>query len=401
MRSTRRLALAWLLMLVVALAACGGTRSPSQGVASLSPSQVATASPSTLPSPVAVNPSPQNYGLPPAGVDLFYVTVPGWPTYLVGYDWQGNPRATIHLKELDSSARAPDGISVAPNGQAFESGAYTFDRLGRVVYQYEPAGKGLRVNTWSEDGAMLCGIEEAVHPNASSDGTGTTDFYFVRRAVSGPPVRVARFLHLDAIPGDMGYSSVACSHRLDRALLIQTVCCGIASAMAIRISDGTLLGTWKRDAGSPIFSPDGQLVADPTNAPGGTLPVSTIVRTIPGGTILARYGQGITFKALSGNNQLAVVSGDGRGGSQTRVIELTTTRQLWQDSTGRSLRAAWARPGSGDMALAFPASTTQVPCPSGQTGMCADPESVVVVVHPDGSATALRGVFELPWPILA
>jgi hypothetical protein len=396
----RRLALAWLPTLVVALSACGGTPSASQGAASLSPPQLATASPVTTPSPVAAKPSPQNYGPPPAGVDLFYVTVAGWPTYLVGYDWQGNPRATIHLKELDSSTPTnPDGISVAPNGQAFESGAYTFDRLGRVVYQHEPGGKGLRVNTWSEDGAMLCGVEE-VHPTANSDGSGTTDLYLVRRPASGPPIRVARFLHLDVIPGDMGYYSVACSHRLDRALLVQTVCCSIASAMAIRISDGTILGTWKRDAGSPIFSPDGQLVADPTFASLGNVPASTVVRTVLGGTVLARYGQGIAFKALSGNNQFAVVSGDGRGGSQTRVVELSTARQVWQDPTGRSLRAVWARPGSGDIALAFVASATQVPCPSGQIGTCADPESVVVIVHPDGSSTPLDGVFELPWPYL-
>jgi hypothetical protein len=168
--------------------------------------------------------------------------------------------------------------------------------------------------------------------------------------------------------------------------------------MAIRISDGTILGTWKRDAGSPIFSPDGQLVADPTYATGGTTSVSTVVRTVLGGTVLARYGQGINFKALSGDNRLAVVAVDGPGGSQIRVIELTTGRQVWHDRLNRSMRAVWARPGSGDIALAFPASTTQVPCPSDQSGPCDDPESEVLVVHSDGSFAALPGVFVLPRP---
>jgi hypothetical protein len=331
-------------------------------------------------------------------VDLFYVTVRGWPTHLLGFDWQGNPRATVHLKELDGFAPTDPGeILVAPNGQGFESSAYTFDRLGRVVYQHDPSPKGFTLRTWSEDGAMLCGVEE-VHPTSSSDGSGTTDYYLDRRTPSGPPVRVARFLHLDAIPGDMGYYSVACSHRLDRALLVQTVCCSIASAMVIRISDGTILGTWKRDADSPIFSPDGQLVADPTYATGGTASASTVVRTVLGGTVLARFGQGINFKALSGDNRLAAVAVDGPGGSQIRVIELTTGRQVWRDSMDRSLRAVWARPGSGDVALAFPASTTQVPCPSGQSGLCDDPESEVVVVHSDGSFVPLPGVYELPRP---
>ncbi len=392
-------ALSWLPALLVAISACGGTRIPSQGA--LSPTPSAAASPIATTSPVAVKPLPQDYGQPPAGVDLLYVTVPGWPTHLVGYDWQGNPRATVHLTELDGYAHTtPEGISVAPNGQGFESGAYTFDRLGRVIYQHDPSIKGFTIRTWSEDGAILCGVEE-VHPTSNSDGSGTTDYYLVRRAVSGPPVRVVRFLHLDAIPGDMGYYSVACSHRLDRALLVQTVCCSIASAMAIGISDGRILGTWHpATAGWPVFSPDGQLAAEPSSVSGGTTLVSTVVRTVLGGTVLARYGKGITFKALSGNNQFAIVSGDGSGGSQTRVIEVTTARQVWQDGSNRGLRAVWARPGSGDIALAFPASTAQIPCPSQQSGMCADPESDVVIVHADGSFVALEGVFELPWPVL-
>lgn len=212
-----------------------------------------------------------------------------------------------------------------------------------------------------------------------------------------------RFLHVDSIPGDSGYSSVACSHRLNRALLVNTVCCSIAGGLVIRISDGTTLGTWHPGSGGgwPVFSPDGQLAAEPTFASGGTAPVSTVVRTIPGGTVLARYGKGINVKAISGNNQFAVVSGDGSGGSQTRVIELTTARQMWQDGSTRTLRAVWARPGSGDVAVAFPASTVQMPCPSPQSGLCADPASAVVIVHADGSFVALPGVFELPWPILA
>ena len=391
------LVLSWLLTLLVSSSACGGTR-PPQAAATHSPTQSVAASLAATPSAVPLKPSPPEYGQPPAGVDLLYVTVPGWPTYLLGYDWQGNPRATVHLKELDGSAPTnPGGISVAPNGQGFESGAYTFDRLGRVVYQHDPSPKGFTIRTWSEDGAMLCGVEE-VHPTINGNGSGTTDYYLDRRTPSGPPARVARFLHIDAIPGDMGYYSVACSHRLDRALLVQTVCCSIASAMAIRLSDGTVLGTWKRDAGSPIFSPDGQLVADPRYGPSGSASLSTVVRTVLGGTVLARYGEGITFKALSGNDQFAVVSVDGTGGSQTRVIELVTKRLVWRDSSDRSLRAVWARPGSGDIALAFPASATQFPCPSGQSGLCADPESVVVLVHADGSFVALPGVFELPRP---
>jgi hypothetical protein len=392
--------LAVFVLLVVA--ACGSgtpsalTTTPSQrqsATPSLSPSPTAAASPSASPSP-APSPPP-DYGSPPGGVDLLYVMVPDAPSWLVGYDWQGKPRATVHLKELDGHTdQLGSGISVAPSGNEFIYGdMYTFDRLGHLVYQAQPVGKGGVATTWSEDGQLLCGVEEATS-SVDSSGNGTADFYFVRRSPTGPAVRVAHFLHVDGIPGDMGYNVFACSHWLDRALLARTVCCGISGVIVMRISDGAILGTWNRNTGGqPVFSPDGQEIADPTMTADGKTTTSTEVRLLLGGTVMARYGPGISFLGFSANNRYAAVTVAGR----TQVIEVSSRRVVWRDPLNRTFSRLWARPGlGGDVAIAFTATPVQVPCPNASTSMCTNPRSNMVIVHADGSSAELHGEFLVP-----
>lgn len=398
MKRFNLLGTAFCLLLAVSCGSGGGaalaTSLPSPPTAIASPSP--TVSPSLAPSP-APSPPP-DYGAPPSGVDLLYLIVPGLPSWLVGYDWQGHPRATVHLKELDGHADPSGaGIIVAPSGNGFAyGGAYTFDRLGHVVYSQPPGGKGDLITTWSEDGQLLCGVQE-ISSAIDSNGNGTTDYYFERRTPTSAGVRVAHFLHLDAIPGDMGYSVFACSHRLDRALLVRTVCCGISGVVVMRISDGAILGTWNRDAGQPVFSPDGQEVADPTMTADGKSVASTEVRLLLGGTVLARYGPGISFVGFADGNRLAVVSVAVGGGTRTEVIEVATRRVIWQDPSNRALSRVWPRPGtSGDLALAFTASPAQVPCPGSPGSDCPNPLSNIVIVHADGSAAGLAGDVIVP-----
>jgi hypothetical protein len=230
---------------------------------------------------------------------------------------------------------------------------------------------------FSEDGRLECGVQTQTSAIDSS-GNGTEDFYLVRQTPGSAPVRVRLFLHLDFVSGDMGYSAVACSRWLDRALLERTVCCGVQGALVMRISDGATLGTWSRDAGQPVFSPDGQELADPTWTPDGQT-VSTDVRLVLGGTVLARYGPGIVFQAFSGDNRLAVVTVSGR----TEVIEVATRRVVWRDADGRSLVRVWPRPFSGDLALAFGQQNTAQPMQ-------------LVVVHPNGVSVPLAGQWLVP-----
>ena len=84
---------------------------------------------SPLASPLA------DYGPPPAGVPLLYVHDPNNVSWLIGYDWSGNPRGTV---KLDPSA--PFAVQMAPDGSAFEAGGtykggtfQFFDRLGRPI----------------------------------------------------------------------------------------------------------------------------------------------------------------------------------------------------------------------------------------------------------------------------
>jgi hypothetical protein len=297
----------------------------------------------------------------------------------------------VHLKELDGHVdEIGSGISVAPNGSAFLGSPYTFDRLGQMVYQGPAPDKGNLNSTWSEDGQLLCGVEVA-NSTIDSNGAGTSDYYFVRRTATGPSTRIARFLHLDFVPGDMGFSLYACSRGLNRALVVKTVCCGIQGALVLRMSDGAVLGTWNRDAGSPVFSPDGQEVADPTWTPDGKT-ISTEVRLLLGGTVMARYGEGIDFRAFSANNRYAVVTVAGR----TQVIEVSTRRVVWRDDQVRPLSRVWARPASNDLALAFTAPPAQVPCPNSSSSLCTNPIDEVVIVHADGTLIGLGSNLLMP-----
>ena len=357
-----------------------GTTTLAGAKLSPSPAVSASPSPSAIPSPTPTPAAPPDYGPPPAGVDLFYLQWPSAPTWLIGFDWTGKPRATVHLAALDGQTdEAGSGISVAPNGLGFAyGGVMTFDRLGRAIYAGTPLSKGSLGMLWSEDAQLLCGVETE-SSTVDSAGNATEDFYLVRRSPTGPPVRVAKFLHLNFVSGDMGYSAVACSHWLDRALLLKTVCCGTQGAVVLRLSDGARLGTWTRGkgAGQPVFSPDGQEVAEPTLGPYGTS-TSTEVRLVLGGTVLARYGAGVDFLGFSGDNRFAVVA----NGPRLQVIEVSTRRVIWTDAGGLALARVVARPFSGDLVLAFTAANKS---PDG-----------IVVVHADGTSTALDGKWLVP-----
>ncbi|HZQ49325.1 MAG TPA: hypothetical protein VFB69_03365 [Candidatus Dormibacteraeota bacterium] len=365
------------LVTLVACVACGTTTlAGARPTPSQSPSPSAIARPTSSPTPTAT-PAP-DYGPPPPGVDLFYVQWPATPTWLIGFDWSGRPRATVHLKELDGQAETiGSGILAAPNGTGFASGAYTFDRLGHVIYQGAPPNKGNLLSTWSEDGQLLCGVQEQVSA-MDSQGNGTTDYYLVRRSPSGPPVQVRKFLHLNFVPGDSGYGLAACSHWLDRALLTKTVCCSVQGALVLRLSDGAQVGTWTRGVGVglPVFSPDGQEVAEPALGAYGTTS-STTVRLILGGTVLARYGPGIDFLGFSGDNRFAVVA----AGPQLQLVEVSTRRVVWRDSTAPKVARVIARPFSGDVVLAF----------GGNGGA-----DTIEIVHPDGTSSALDGTWLVP-----
>ncbi len=391
MRRSRRSSVAALAVATLLLSACGGSPGPSAAkTPSPSPSPAASPAPSAGPSPTPSPAPPPDYGAPPAGVELFYVQVPGWPAWLIGYDWAGRPRATVHLKEAETSDNTQFGISVAPNGAGFVAGQYTFDRNGKLIFQYPITGKGGDATTWSEDGTVLCGVSAASTMTDPATAAGYTDYYFIRRTPTTSTVTVSRFLHVDGIPGDMGFDMYACTNWLDRALAIKTVCCGIWGATTLRISDGAVLGTWTRSGGGPVFSPDGQLVADPVvDGAGNTL--STTVGTVLGGVVIGRYGAGVTFRAFSRDNRYAVVQVGGSSGPIAQVIQVSTRRVVWQDSTSRPINSVWARPDGGDLAVAFTAQPYQVDCNSSVP--CRNPQSNVVVIHPDGSSVSLGGDF--------
>lgn len=101
---------------------------------------------------------------------------------------------------------------------------------------------------------------------------------------------------------------------------------------------------------------------------------------------------------MSRDNRYAVVMVADSGGPVVEVIQISTRRVLWRDSSSRGINAVWARPGSADIAIAFTASPQKVQCNSSVP--CTNPESNVVIVHPDGTSNAISGDFlttAQPW----
>ena len=74
----------------------------------------------------AATPKPSSpigeYGPPPPGVNLLYARDPEHPTWLISYDWSGNPQGTIKLDPaIGASGWRPTGKSLR-SGMAQKAG---------------------------------------------------------------------------------------------------------------------------------------------------------------------------------------------------------------------------------------------------------------------------------------
>src|SRR5690348_12192673 len=121
---------------------------------------------SRIPSPrpaAAISPSPsaiaaRDYGSPPAGVPLIYVTDPSQAGWYIGFDWSGKPRGTVKLANPP-----PSGVGMAPDGQGFAYGLYAkggawefLDRLGNSTGSDNLPGAYSTM--WADDNKHVCAM---------------------------------------------------------------------------------------------------------------------------------------------------------------------------------------------------------------------------------------------------
>ena len=100
-----------------------------------------------------------DYGPPPAGVPLLYVKDPNHPTWLIGFDWTGQPRATLKLDPaIGSVGMAPDGQSFAVGFGSKGGTGEILDRLGQPIQGAGGAMPGSTLPIWADDYQHTCGV---------------------------------------------------------------------------------------------------------------------------------------------------------------------------------------------------------------------------------------------------
>jgi len=331
-----------------------------------------------------------DYGPPPAGVNLLFVHDPKNPSWLIGYDWQGQPRGTVKLVQ-------PTEVRMAPDGSAFEvtiagkggSGDY-LDRLGNLIAG-APAAE-MQVGMWADDNRHFC--VAFVDPHDSIWRLGTQ--------LPGEVVRSVAVLPGDSGGGQTTIGVAACSIRNDMAILVRTTVAWPYEMWTVRISDGTVLShTTFLDShllANVVASSDGVLIAEnsskSTGQLGSTAP-STIIRRVSDRSVVATLDPSMGVLAFSGDDSLVLVDSHPLVVGQPTLlsfIDVRTGKALpWQDQGTAALGGFVAQPGGRDFAIAF------TNLPNIVNPGTPDPRASILIIHGDGSVTKLPGLSIPTW----
>jgi hypothetical protein len=331
-----------------------------------------------------------DYGPPPAGVNLLYVHDPNNPSWLIGYDWQGQPRGTVKLSQ-------PTDVRMAPDGSAFEvtigakGGSGDFlDRLGHLIPGV-PA-PGMPVGMWADDDRHMCFAFADQHTSSWILGT----------QLPGEIVRSVAVIAPYLAGGQTSISVAACSVRNDQAILVRTTIAWPSELWVVRISDGMVLShsTYPNSGlvANVVGSSDGAFIAEnssnSTGQLGPTAP-STIIRRVSDRSVVATLDPTLGVLAFSGDDSLVLVASSPLVAGQPTllsVIEVRSGQALpWQDQGTTALGGFVAQPGGRDFALALTDLST-IKSPGSPSRL-----ATILIIHGDGSVTKFPQRYEPIW----
>jgi hypothetical protein len=342
-----------------------------------------------------------DYGPPPAGVPLLYVRDPQNASWLIGYDWSGNPRGTVKFAPAVSF-----GVQMAPDGSAFEvggtykGGSGTFmDRLGQPIPAVG-ASPNVAGALWADDNKHQCLV--TLNQQTFVWGLSTQ--------LPGQAARPVGVIARDPGIGQTGISLVACSFRSNLALAIRTTIASPAELWAIRLSDGKVLShrTYQaQQLATVVASRDGLYVAESSGSyTPPQIPQPTIIRRVADGKQVASLGPSVQVIAFSADDSQLLVSNvplySNMDPARIAVINWTSGQPVWTYSGTEAFGSFTAQPDGNGFAVALMEPTRLSPDPCGGTDQTAcsqfdDPLRDVVIVHGDGSTTAIPGRYELTW----
>jgi hypothetical protein len=338
--------------------------------------------------PGGSSPTPQaspigEYGAPPAGVALLYLHDPEHPSWLIGYDWSGNPRGTL---KLDPSQVA---VGMAPDGQSFSVGlgakggtGEMLDRLG-VPVPGSGALPGSTLPIWADDNRHMCGV--------SFDQQAVA--WTLVTLLPGQPVKSVALIAHDKSLGQTSIGIASCSFRNDRAILVRTTVSAPSEIWVIRLSTGKVLmhSRYASVLANVVGSRDGLLVAE--NSPqsvGQITPAAlwTIVRRVSDKAVVAKLDPSQGVLAFNSDNSLVLVTTTPWVGglpTQLAVIDLKSGKAIWTYDGPDMFGSSVAQPGGRDFALVLRApDATDLP-------------GDVVIVHSDGTSLAMPGLRLATW----
>jgi hypothetical protein len=334
------------------------------------------------------------YGAPPPGVNLLYARDPVHPTWLISYDWTGNPRGTIKLDP------AIGGVGMAPDGQEFAVGigakggtGELLDRLGHPI-PGSGAIPGKAGPMWADDNRHMCGV---------SFDLQTFDWTFVTLA-PGEAVKSVAVIARDPNIGQTGIRLAACSVRNDQAILVRTTIAWPSEIWVVRVSDGKVLSHTAYSNSSPtlsnvIASRDAVYIAEiSTQATGqvGGGATSTVIRRVSDRSVVATLDPTMGVLAFGGNDLTVLVTTSPWIGQQPihlAVVDWRSGKMLWRYDGPETLGSYLAEEGGNlDQAIG-PGFAIGLKVISGTD----DPQSDVVLVRGNGSETKLTGRYNLVW----
>jgi hypothetical protein len=339
-----------------------------------------------------------DYGPPPAGVNLLYVHDPNHPSWLIGYDWSGQPRGTVKLDPTLVGGSFPNtspSVGMAPDGQSFLVGngpkggtGPILDRLGQPVGALD-AIPGKAGPIWADDNKHMCGVSLDLQ---------TLDWTFVT-LLPGEAVKSGPVIAREPIAGGQtGLRVASCSFRNDKAIVVRTTVSWPAEFWVLRISDGKILlrNTYSGGAvrANVVASGDGVLIAENSSqstGQGGSAAPSTFIRRLSDMSVVATLDPSMSVLAFNGDDSLALVTtAPWLGGSliHLAVIDFRSGRVVCRYDGPEELRSFLAEPDGTGFAITLRVLSTHVP---------EDPMSDVLIFHGDGSTTTISGRYVPTW----
>jgi len=324
-----------------------------------------------------------DYGPPPAGVPLLYVHDPNHRGWLIGYDWSGNPRATVKPDQAAAIRMAPDGQAFALGLNAKGGTGELRDRLGQPI-PGSGALPGPTLPIWADDNLHMCGL--------TFDTQALT--YSLSTVAPGEAVKSFVVTTRNQIGDQESFTLTSCSFRNDRAIIFGGNNSGPSEVWVVKISDGKVLSRTTYNAGllaNVVGSADAALIAEDSGLSfgqlGATAPKTTI-RKVSDKSVVTTLDPSMGVLQFSSDNSLVLVTTTPWvGGTPVHlaVIELQSGATIWSYSGPENFGSSVAQPGGRDFALLFR--------PTGGQG----PEAGVTIVHGDGTTTQLSGRFEPTW----